>query len=489
MCGGCLAAREIRLERVHARADEQRRGVVARDQGRGRLALVVARLVEALELLADLVGGHTGSVWTSRPRAIGTQSEPGEHRGQRHERPAGAERVDRVGGRRRPDDRHPGGEPERGADLAEHRLHADPGRELVGPQRGRRRGGEGRQHQPDARAGEDLPRQDRGQVGGLRRRVGDEPQAAGREHEAADRAERGGLAAVGEAARGERGGRREQRAGRERDAGLQDRVVPHLGEEEDVAEQQAGEAGGEQQRREPGERERRHPQERELDDRRGMARAAAQEDRAEHRRRREDAEHALVPVPVLALGEPEREQGDRRDEHRDADQVGQPRGARVADLGREPQREHDRDQAERDVDEEDQPPADLDQQAAERRRDRRADGADARPRADHRRALLGRPHRQHEPERVRRQRRRADALEHARGHERLHRRRDRAQRGAEREQREPDDEQPPAPVQVAEPARRGPAWRRTRSRRRSAPTTARRGRRRGSRAAGPGTRC
>jgi hypothetical protein len=71
-----LAPLEVRLERVHARADEQRRGVVAGDQRRGGLAQVVARLEEALVLLADLVGGHTGSVWTSRPRAIGTRASP-----------------------------------------------------------------------------------------------------------------------------------------------------------------------------------------------------------------------------------------------------------------------------------------------------------------------------------------------------------------------------------------------------------------------------
>ena len=269
LCRRRLAAGEVRLERVHARADEQRRGVVARDQRtrtgwrrwsraskkrwyRSRISSEVTQAVYGR-------AAHAPSARRASPASTAVTDMNAQPDG---------ERVDRVGGRRRPDDRHPRGEPERGADLAEHRLDADPGRELVGPQRGGRGRGEGRQHQPDAGAGEDLPRQDRGQVGGLRRRVGDEPQAAGREHEAADRAERGGLAAVGEAAGGERGGRREQRAGRERDAGLEDRVVPHLGEEEDVAEQQAGEAGGEQQRREPGERERRHPQERELDDRR-----------------------------------------------------------------------------------------------------------------------------------------------------------------------------------------------------------------------------
>ena len=184
------------------------------------------------------------------------------------------------------------------------------------------------------------------EVGGVGADLGDEPQAAGREHEAADRAEGGGLAAVGEPARGERGRRGQQRPGREGEAGLQHRVVPHLGEEEDVAEQQPGEAGGEQQRREPGEREGGHAQERRARrPARDGGRSGAGRPRRGPPRRAKAREHALVPAPVRALGEPEREQADRRDQQRDAEQVGQPGRPRVADLGREPQREHDRDQA------------------------------------------------------------------------------------------------------------------------------------------------
>src|SRR5215210_7114476 len=45
------------------------------DQRSGREPPVVALLEEAQEGLADLVRGHTTSLWTSRPRAIGTSAK------------------------------------------------------------------------------------------------------------------------------------------------------------------------------------------------------------------------------------------------------------------------------------------------------------------------------------------------------------------------------------------------------------------------------
>ena len=170
-CGGFSLAQEVRLERVHARGGEQHRRVVrGGHERRRRQALVVALLEEAQEALADLVGGHTGSVWTSRPRAIGSRASPASTAVTDMNAQPEAERVDRVARRRRPDDRHQDGEAERGADLAEHRLHADAGRRAGRAQRGGRGAVKRREHQPDAGAGEDLPGQDRGQVGGLGRR-------------------------------------------------------------------------------------------------------------------------------------------------------------------------------------------------------------------------------------------------------------------------------------------------------------------------------
>ena len=75
-----LLAQEVRLERVHPGADEQRRRVVrGRDERRRRQPLVVARLEELQERAADLVGRHgtMQSRWSrpaSRPAASSTRT-------------------------------------------------------------------------------------------------------------------------------------------------------------------------------------------------------------------------------------------------------------------------------------------------------------------------------------------------------------------------------------------------------------------------------
>ena len=212
--------------------------------------------------------------------------------------------------------------------------------------------------------------------------------------------------------------------------GLEHRVVPHLGEEEDVAEQQPGEAGGEQQRREPRERERRaRAGARARRPAPGGGRSGAGRRRRGRPRPAKAPEHALVPAPALALGEPEREQADRRDEHARCPSRS---GSRVARASRTSGASRSAStiaispsgmltrKISRQLTSTSSPPSGGAIEAPT--------APIAGPRADHRRALLGREQRQHEPERVRRQRRGADALEHARGHERLDRRRDRAQR-------------------------------------------------------------
>ena len=55
-----LGTEEVGLERVHARADQQRRRIVARHQRRRRQARVPALGEVGEEALADLVGGHRG---------------------------------------------------------------------------------------------------------------------------------------------------------------------------------------------------------------------------------------------------------------------------------------------------------------------------------------------------------------------------------------------------------------------------------------------
>ena len=259
--------------------------------------------------------------------------------------------------------------------------------------------------------------------------------------------------------------------------GLEHRVVPDLGEEEDVAEQQARRSrprtAASRARRA---RRRARAGARSSTTGAGMAGAAAQEDRAEDgrgRRRRASTRSSQPqcwpwvspsvsrPTAATAARSPSRS-GSRvarasrtSGASRSASTIAiSPSGTLTMKISRQ-------------LTSTSRPPSGGAIEAPT--------APIAGPRADHRRALLGREQRQHEPERVRRQRRGADALEHARGDERLDRRRDRAQRGAEREQREPDDEQPPAPVEVAEPPGGHEHGGEARSRRRSAPTTARRG--------------
>ena len=182
--------------------------------------------------------------------------------------------------------------------------------------------------------------------------------------------------------------RRQQRAGREREAGLQDRVVPHAGEEEDVAEQQRRRS----RRRTAASRARRArtPARAAARARRpapGGARSARRNDRAEDRGRRRRRRSTRSSQPQSrALGEPERRAAPTAATSTAIpSRSGEPRGARVADLGREPQREHDRDQPERDVDEEDPAASSTSTSSPPSGgRDRGADRADAGPRADRR---------------------------------------------------------------------------------------------------------
>ena len=77
-------------------------------------------------------------------------------------------------------------------------------------------------------------------------------------------------------------------------------------------------------------------------------------------------------------------------EQQRADAVRARRRVALADLGQERAPGDDRGDADRDVDDEDPAPVDLDQQPADRRAERGGDAADRRPDPDRDRALLGR---------------------------------------------------------------------------------------------------
>ncbi len=118
-------------------------------------------------------------------------------------------------------------------------------------------------------------------------------------------------------------------------------------------------------------------------------------------------------------------------------QSGRPCSVEVARLGQQPRRAPQRPRADGQVDEEHEPPVDLHEQAAERRPGRGGRGADAGPDADRGRALARLELGQQQRQRGRHEQRRARGLQHAGGHQRRHRRRDPAQRRADREQHEP----------------------------------------------------
>ena len=143
----------------------------------------------------------------------------------------------------------------------------------------------------------------------------------------------------------------------------------------------------------------------------------------------------IAPAPGVRLDEAERERGDRQREDHRAEQVGALLG-RVLALLEQPRRGDAGRDADGQVDQEHQAPADLDEQAADRRTGRRGDAADRRPDPDREAALVRRELGQQQRERGRHQQRRARGLEHAGGDQQVERR-----RGAARCRRREEDGQ------------------------------------------------
>ncbi len=120
-----------------------------------------------------------------------------------------------------------------------------------------------------------------------------------------------------------------ERPRREREAGLEDRVAPHAGEEQDVGQRVAVEAGRGDDGHRVGGAERADPQQRQVDDRRAMPRAAPHEDRAEHDGGRERADDPrAAPAPLLPLDHAQHERGDRQREQQRAERGRASAGAR-----------------------------------------------------------------------------------------------------------------------------------------------------------------
>ena len=317
-------------------------------------------------------------------------------------------------------------------------------------------------------------RADRGEDVG---EAGGEGQAAGGDHRSlAD--------PPAEPARGQGEGGRHQRAGGEGEAGLQRRVAPDLGQQQDAGEQHRPEAGEEDRGGEVGEREGADPQQRQLDHRRVVVGRAAQEGDDQCQRAatkaatvRGSAQPQSVPLTMPRVSRPMPSASSAA-----PSRSGRPSsGSRTSSSGadRDDRGEH----PDRDVDDEDPAPAELHEQAADRRAERRRDAADGRPDADRRRPLLGREGGQDQAQRGRQHHRPAGRLQDpgarpGRGSRARRRRAPRRRRRAAGRRRRRACGRP-----GRRSARRGRAAPRRRSRRRSAPRRGWRARRRRSRRA------
>ena len=240
-----------------------------------------------------------------------------------------------------------------------------------------------------------------------------------------------------------------------RQAGLERRVAEHLlhvarEEEEHREERRADEQAGDVRARQRAQAE---------DPKRHQRRARAQLGRHEHGQQRErDREQAerLRRTPARADGVDEGVD-EQRQARRDGDRAERVEGLRLALLAallQQARREERRDDADRHVDPQDPFPAEvLGQDAAEQHAGGAAGARDRAPDAQRLVALgaLGERVRDHRQRRGRQQRG-AEALQRARGDELRLTRRQAAEQRREREQDEPDHEEPAAAEQVGHPA-------------------------------------
>ncbi len=296
------------------------------------------------------------------------------------------------------DQRDQGGDPDRRAELARHPEDRGPGRDPLRGQRGGDHGGQGAEHHADAGAAEHEAGQEGARVFRAGADRGEDVGEAGGEGQATGDDHRPLTDPGAEPAGWDREGRCHQRAGGEGEAGLQRRVAPDLGQHQDSGEQHRSEAGEEDRRRQVAEGEGADPQQWQLDHRRVMLGGAADEGDDQGDRAGEAGQGPRVgPAPVGALDDPEGEQGDAEGQLGGAEQV----GAAVfglADLTQGAGGQDRDDDPDRHVDDEDPAPAELHQQAADRRPECRRDAADRGPDADRQRPLLDREGGQDQPQ-------------------------------------------------------------------------------------------
>ena len=228
--------------------------------------------------------------------------------------------------------------------------------------------------------------------------------------------------------------------------------MPHLGQEQDVAQGVGEEPAGHHERRPVRELEGADAQQRRVDHRRALARRAQREVAAQQQRHGERREHARVgPAPFRALQDREHQRGDRERQNEPAEQVRDAPAARRAALDEDPPGENERDDAGDDVDDEDQTPTrGGDQQTPDGRAQAGRERSDGGAQRDRVHALSPLMRLEHDRERGRHDHRRAGRLDDPRGDEQAERRRQRAQRRGGREEEQAERQDPAAAEEVRE---------------------------------------
>ena len=291
--GGRLGPRRQRRRRIGAHQPPRGR---RRRSGRGGCRLV------------DQDGASCGRQrrqLDSRSAPDEEAAEPGDDEAHGTERPGAIERGGGLGWGRCPENRDDERDAQRRADLTCHGVQAG-GRRVPGSwSRGDRRRGQIREQRAGAEpeqkdAGQPLADEVRGDADAR-----NEPEDGRAPEQPAGDKHRPRPDSHDEVARGAGDGSGDERPRRQREASLEHGVVPHRGEEEDVDQRVAVEAGAGEDRRGVGDAERPAAQQREVHDRRTMRRAAPDEDCSEHERSGERAQHPCVePAPFRRPSRP-----------------------------------------------------------------------------------------------------------------------------------------------------------------------------------------
>ena len=358
---------------------------------------------------------------------------------------------------RHPDQHHQDRDADHGPQLAGAADHGGGGgvARTLG-QTGQRSAPEDRQGGPDPDALEQLP----GQPLAEERRSGADPlevpeQAAGPDQRAGY-GDQPVPALVGDLAehRGDHG--RHERGRGDRQTRPEQGVVPDVVQPEHVGEQVGVEPGPGDHRRHVADDEGPRAQQRRIDQRRGVGSRGEDEPQGREDRRPERAEHPSVgPAPVGALDQPEGEQSEGGGQQAGATEIGHPPLARGAALHQPLAGHHDRDQAQREVDQKGQSPTrGVDECAADRRAQPGGDRCGRTPQRDPVGASLRVEPLHHQGQRGRHQHGGADPLQHPEGDQLLDGGSHCAEHRGQGEHPHPEHEDPTPTEQVRDPSRR-----------------------------------